>query len=465
MDEPASSERGVGTDLRQGSGPRAGGRNGRPDVERPDGGAFDAQDRAVADASRGPSASGHEEREAAIRAWEVQCDRPLLAEGGRARRGAIWAGALLLGAVGGGWLLWRGEPPAAPRAGSDSAIAERKPVPKLHQMPFAGASAASAAGAAPAASTSPPFSAVDVAVPPDDPLRSRRDELALQREEQARKLAAARLKSAILVPVHGEAELASGEGGAAPALGADGGQSGARADVHAEDGNARFADRAGGTGVAMSMASRIGDLDQKVLRGKWIEAVLVPRAVSDLPGTLCATVQRDVYGERGRVVLIPWGSRVCGVYRAELRKGQDRLFVVWQSLRAPDGAQVSLDSAGADQLGSAGMGGQVDTHFAQIFGISALLSIIGAGASTAGVASQDPYNSVSSYRQSVQQAAAQSAQQALQPYLGIAPTVTVPAGDRIRILVNRDLDFSRVFARADAADAQGSQASGVTFVP
>ncbi|CAM3661294.1 TrbI/VirB10 family protein [Cupriavidus respiraculi] len=215
----------------------------------------------------------------------------------------------------------------------------------------------------------------------------------------------------------------------------------------------------------MSMASRIGDLDQKVLRGKWIEAVLVPRAVSDLPGTLCATVQRDVYGERGRVVLIPWGSRVCGVYRAELRKGQDRLFVVWQSLRAPDGAQVSLDSAGADQLGSAGMGGQVDTHFAQIFGISALLSIIGAGASTAGVASQDPYNSVSSYRQSVQQAAAQSAQQALQPYLGIAPTVTVPAGDRIRILVNRDLDFSRVFARADAADAQGSQASGVTFVP
>ncbi|MBD4195086.1 type VI secretion protein, partial [Xanthomonas citri pv. citri] len=121
-----------------------------------------------------------------------------------------------------------------------------------------------------------------------------------------------------------------------------------------------------------------------VLQGKLIEAVLEPRAISDLPGMVCATVQRDVYGAQDRNKLIPWGSRVCGVYSAEVRKGQDRLFVIWNTVRRPDGVQVALDSAGADQLGTAGMGGIVDTHFAGIFRTSALLSIIGAGASNAG---------------------------------------------------------------------------------
>ncbi|WP_244256287.1 TrbI/VirB10 family protein [Caballeronia zhejiangensis] len=77
---------------------------------------------------------------------------------------------------------------------------------------------------------------------------------------------------------------------------------------------------------------------------------------------MCALIQRDVYGAQGRVKLIPWGSRVCGTYNAELRKGQDRLFVVWNTLRRPDGVQVALDSAGGDQLGTAGMGGIVDNE-------------------------------------------------------------------------------------------------------
>ena len=113
---------------------------------------------------------------------------------------------------------------------------------------------------------------------------------------------------------------------------------------------------------------------------------------------------------------------------------------------------------GADQLGSVGLGGQVDTHFAEIFGMSALLSIIGAGASTSGVQSNDQQNSESYYRQSVQQAAAQTAQQVLQPYVNSPPTVTVPAGSKVRIYVNRDLDFSAV------NEEQTSQASQPNFI-
>jgi type IV secretion system protein VirB10 len=223
----------------------------------------------------------------------------------------------------------------------------------------------------------------------------------------------------------------------------------------AQDPNSRFA-RAVSTGsaVPVGVAGRIEHLEYKILQGKLVEAVLEPRAVSDLPGTLCATVQRDVYGAQGRKALIPWGSRICGVYSAELRKGQDRLFAVWNTLRRSDGVQVTLDSIGADQLGTAGMAGVVDRHFAEIFGVSTLISIVGAGAANVGVSGSDQYNSAAFYRQSVQQAGAQTSQQALQPYLAIQPTVAVPAGERIRIYVNRDLDFTPVYRdELDAAAA------------
>lgn len=461
MDKPARPDRGLDAEhgMRQAPPRRAAGatRDGRAGLDEGPVTAVDRGSGLDTDVSIGSSLPPHsEEREAAIRAWEAQCHRPLLAEGGRGRRGVLWVGALMLAAAGGGWFLWHGRPPAPPRAGSDATIPERRPVPKLREAP---------ASAVIVSEVRLPASAVAAPATPGDGLRSHRDELALQREEQARKLAIARLKSAILVPGTGQTRPTAEEGASVPTRGGHDGHAGAGLDKHANDPNARFADHAADAGVAVSTARRIGDLEHKVLRGKWLEAVLVPRAVSNLPGTLCATVQRDVYGERGRVVLIPWGSRVCGIYRAELRKGQDRLFAVWQSLRRPDGVEVALDSVGTDQLGSAGMGGHVDTHFAQIFGISALLSIIGAGAANAGVASQDAYNSGSYYRQSVQQAAAQSSQHALQPYLSIPPTVTVPAGERIRILVNRDLDFSAVFSSARASDRDSESSTDVTFLP
>lgn len=213
-----------------------------------------------------------------------------------------------------------------------------------------------------------------------------------------------------------------------------------------ENANSRFLRSATGKSVTTAVADVVTNLRYKVLQGKMIDAVLEPRAISDLPGMICATVQRDVYGAQGRETLIPWGSRICGQYSTELKKGQGRLFAVWNTLRRPDGVQVTLDSIGADQLGTAGMGGYVDTHFAEMFGVSALLAIIGVGTSQN---MPDRYHRGDRsyyYRDSVQQAvaqtAAQTAQRLLAPYADIPPTVVVPAGSRIRIYVNRDLDFS-----------------------
>lgn len=394
-----------------------------------------------------------EEREAALRDWEQQHNRPLVASDRKKKATGIAIALIAAVLLGAAWYVKLGHSADAQKlaANPDLTIPERKPVPKLNDPP---------AATVPPVAPPPPAAAP---APDNDPLRVQREQMEMQRQEQARRLLEARLKSAIIPPnsnnqAPAPAQPPADNGDPGPGnpgvLGAGSGERGA------QDSNSRFARAVTGNGVAVSRASRIDNLEYKVLQGKVIEAVLEPRAISDLPGMLCATVQRDVYGAQSRIKLIPWGSRVCGVYSAELRKGQDRLFAVWNTVRRPDGVQVALDSVGADQLGSAGMGGLVDTHFAEIFGTSALLSIIGAGASNVGVGAGDQYNSASYYRQSVQQAAGQSSQQALAPYINIPPTVTVPAGARVRIYVNKDLDFTPVY-KAEIEDARGD---GVTFI-
>lgn len=390
-----------------------------------------------------------EDREAAVRAWEKQTHSSLVADDRKKKISGVAIAAIAACVFGAIWYLKHdASDPANPSGNSSLNIAERKPVPKLKdQEP-----------------DSVPAVIPSSERPADDPMKSQREQMALQREEQERRMREARLKSAIIppntsqqpamaTPQEGSAEEAPAHAGL---LGSGGGERGA------QDPNSRFTRAVSGTGVAVSKADRIDHLAYKILQGKLIEAVLEPRAISDLPGMVCATIQRDVYGAQERIKLLPWGSRLCGVYSAELRKGQGRLFVIWNTVRRPDGVQVALDSAGADQLGTVGMGGAVDTHFAQIFGMSALLSIIGAGASNAGVGSGDQYNSATAYRQSVQQAAAQTSQSVLQPYSQMPPTITVSAGSRMRIYVNKDLDFTPIYQ--DEIDA-AQRNNAVTFIP
>ncbi|AKM33203.1 type VI secretion protein (plasmid) [Pandoraea faecigallinarum] len=402
-----------------------------------------------------PARQPEEDREAAVREWEQHHNHSLVADGRKKKAGGIAmvaVAAAVLGAA--GYIKHVSSEPAKPAGNSELSIAERKPVPKLKDQEVAGVPVAPSAPAAPAAVATTPASAT----PGDDPMAAQREQMAMQRQEQARRMLEARMKSAIIAPnTNNQAAGVRGDAGQTHAgtLGTGGG---------AQDPNSRFARAVSGNGVAVSQAKQIENLPYKILQGKLIEAVLEPRAISDLPGMVCATVQRDVYGTQGRHRLIPWGSRVCGVYSAEVRKGQDRLFVIWNTVRRPNGVEVALDSAGADQLGTAGMGGRVDTHFAEVFGMSALLSIIGAGAATVGVNPVDQYNSAAAYRQSVQQAAAQTSQSVLQPYINIAPTITVPAGSRVRIYVNKDLDFTPVYqADIDAARA-AARHGGVTFI-
>lgn len=261
---------------------------------------------------------------------------------------------------------------------------------------------------------------------------------AAARQRKAQQLEEARTKSDILVKSNGAgaASTVPAPTAAIPSIGIP-----ARQSEGPTDPNRSFAAQVSGKPVVTAHPKAVGNLECLALQGKLIDAELETAINTDLPGQIRAIVSAPLYAEQGREPLVPPGSRLNGVYNSAVRKGQVRVFAIWNRLIRPDGIEITLDSAATDALGRAGMAGETDNHFVQIFGMSALLSIIGAGASTAGVNADSRYNSADAYRHEVQQSFARTADRVLEPYANIPPTNTIAQGERIRVLLNRDLNF------------------------
>ncbi|MBR7989478.1 TrbI/VirB10 family protein [Burkholderia cenocepacia] len=258
-------------------------------------------------------------------------------------------------------------------------------------------------------------------------------ETARLKAEQARQI---RLKSDVF-----DSEGASGDSD--PSAGGNG-DSPARSggDRAVNDPNSAFARSVSSEGIAVAKVQKFDRTECKIMPGQIIEATLRPRATSDLPGAVTFLVTRDTLGHQGRIPLIPWGTVITGRTNPVVRAGQERTFMPTATALLPNGEAVQLGSSVSDQLGTSGIDGDVDRHIGQIIGMSAVLSILGAGAATAGVSSDSGNNSAATYRQGVQQSFAQSSQQLLGGYANIPPTITNPQGSRVRIQVEQVLDFS-----------------------
>lgn len=287
------------------------------------------------------------------------------------------------------------------------------------------------------------------------PAKSAEDAAAAARRQKAEQLDAARTKSDIIV----RAASASSSGAVAtstappstnfPGSGfaAGAGNRAGPASEEPADPNRAFARQASGRTVPRAVPGKLGNLDCLALQGKVIDAELETAIDSDLPGQIRAIVAHPLYAEQGKEILLTPGSRLVGVYNTAVRKGQVRIFAIWNRVIRPDGVEIAIDSVGTDALGRSGLVGETDNHFGQIFGMSALLSIIGAGAGTAGVGSDARYNSADDYRREVQQSFARTSDRLLGPYAAIPPTISVRQGERIKVLLNRDLDFCPLRAR------------------
>lgn len=196
-------------------------------------------------------------------------------------------------------------------------------------------------------------------------------------------------------------------------------------------------------------ANRIVHPDYTIASGELLPAVLETAINSDLPGMVRAVVSQPTYSYTRAQALIPSGSRLIGQYSSAVIQGQNRVMVIWNRIILPNGITVQLNSPGIDDLGHAGQGADsVNTHFFARFGESALLSLIGAGAATAGVNNQDQNNSSAQYRMAISQSFQQSAEQSLQGTLAIKPTLHIHQGTSIHVFVARDLSFYKVLKKS-----------------
>jgi type IV secretion system protein VirB10 len=124
-----------------------------------------------------------------------------------------------------------------------------------------------------------------------------------------------------------------------------------------------------------------------------------------------------------------------------VQHGSARLFVLWSEARTADGVVVPLSSPGTDELGRAGLAGEVDRHFWDRFGAAILISVINGAIQTAVQSSNESGGTVI-----VNPSASQDVMtEVLKSTIAIRPTVTKAQGDRIQILVARDIDFRSVY--------------------
>ena len=176
-----------------------------------------------------------------------------------------------------------------------------------------------------------------------------------------------------------------------------------------------------------------------VQAGAVIPAALVTGIRSDLPGQVTAQVIENVYDSpSGRLLLIPQGSKLVGVYDSQISFGQDRVLLGWTRLIMPNGRSIVLErQPGADTQGFAGLEDEVDQHWGRLAMAAALSTVLGIGAELG--ATNNDSAVVTALRRGSTDSLNQTGQQVVQRNLNIQPTITVRPGFPVRVIVNRDL--------------------------
>jgi type IV secretion system protein VirB10 len=151
----------------------------------------------------------------------------------------------------------------------------------------------------------------------------------------------------------------------------------------------------------------------------------------------------------GQTLLIPQGARLIGDYRSSTRYGQSRVAITWSRLIMPDGREITLAETALDPSGAAGVSGQVDDHWGDVFAAAALGTIINIGVATTeepqltyggfGVTTRDPVDAA--VADGVQRSASSVTNRVVDRGLGTPPTIRVPAGTKVSVIVTRRTAF------------------------
>ncbi|MCA1510156.1 TrbI/VirB10 family protein [Bradyrhizobium sp. NBAIM01] len=180
-----------------------------------------------------------------------------------------------------------------------------------------------------------------------------------------------------------------------------------------------------------------------VQAGTVIPGALITGIRSDLPGQITAQVTENVYDTpTGRLLLVPQGARLIGVYDSQVTFGQSRVLLVWTRLIMPNGRSIVLErQSGTDTAGHSGLEDQVDNHWGELFKAAALSTFLAVGTELGSGSDSNSNDSaiIQALRHGASDSLNQTGQQVVRRSLSIQPTLAVRPGFPVRVLVNHDL--------------------------
>ena len=205
-----------------------------------------------------------------------------------------------------------------------------------------------------------------------------------------------------------------------------------------------------GSATPKVAASMLGNRSLTLPKGTAFTCALKTKVISAASGLVGCQVQRNVFSDDGRVLLIERGSHLDGEYRiASVRPGTVRIPVLWTRIRTPLGVTVDIDSPGTGQLGESGIDGYVDNRWGERIGAAMLLSLID---DSVRLVIQNQASAANSGRQadtivlpSTTANTSKLAEKVLDSTINIPPLIYQNQGGIVGIYVARDVDFSSVY--------------------
>jgi type IV secretion system protein VirB10 len=201
----------------------------------------------------------------------------------------------------------------------------------------------------------------------------------------------------------------------------------------------------------------IEDRSRTIAQGKLLSAILETAINTEFPGPVRGIITRDVYGEAGKEVLIPRGSRLYGTYSSEIRRGQGRVNISWSRLLRPDGISLNISLSASDQSGRAGIPGETDNRYSSLVanslmasvlavaGTAAAQQVMGGNAQTSTTVNA-AQGTTTTYGNAGNQALYDVTKTIIDIVTGIIkntidlnPVIRIPQGARMTVIVNNDI--------------------------
>jgi type IV secretion system protein VirB10 len=193
-------------------------------------------------------------------------------------------------------------------------------------------------------------------------------------------------------------------------------------------------------------ATMLGDRSLTLPKGTAFTCALKTKEISATSGLVGCQVQRNVFGDNGRVLLIERGSHMDGEYRiSSVRPGMVRIPVLWTRVRTPHGVTVDIESPGTGQLGESGVDGYVDNRWGERIGAAMLLSLIDDSVKLVIQNQSQDQQADTIVLPSTTNNTSKLAEKVLDSTINIPPLLYQNQGGIVGIYVARDVDFSSVY--------------------